>query len=141
MFKVEMPLNARFDTCCVVVKACSKKQAYVCGHTDAEKFALFLFGRVIPGQYFGEPDCPKCQLEKILKETYRCGVCGRGLFVGDVVRRCNVVLLRGTRRDRWMVVKPNTFEPSKFVAVCATHTVKVETDFYGLGATTLHCLR
>lgn len=141
MLKVEMPLGARFDTCCVVVQARSKKRAYACGHTGAEKFELFIFGRIMPGQYFGPSDCPKCQLENACKEAHRCGVCGRGLFVGDVVRRCNVDLLRGTRRDRWMVVKPYTFKPSKFVAVCATHTVKVESDFYSLGATMLHLLR
>lgn len=122
---------------CLVLRSQSKKRAYACGHTDAAMFELRIFGRTIPGQYLGQPDCPKCQLEKMLKEAYRCGVCGRGLFVGDVVRRCNVDLLRDMRWGRWMVVKPYINVQDRYAAVCAEHQARMETQLWRLGATDL----
>lgn len=138
MSKSTKSLAVRMNRCLVVRMSLSEKCAYACGHTDAEKFDLLIFGWLISWKKLKESlDCPQCQLKAKLKEIFRCAICGRGLFVGDRVKRCNVDLLRGARWGRSMVVKPYIQNPDKFAAVCSEHQVRGEDRLWRLGATEL----
>lgn len=109
---------------CYVQELASPKRAYPCGHTRANKFVLWLFGRQFFSEHLDNDKCPQCLLEEKRKsnDMWRCAICGKAIFVGEKVRRCDSRELSESYRTQWATMEFSGCEPELWAAICSTHS-------------------
>ena len=87
-----------YNVGCSVIKPRFKgfSRLYPCGHRDARKCTLVVFGTRSLFSSRGSvlPRCPKCELEALKQRSKRCSFCARGILPHQ-----QVVLYDGLSKD------------------------------------------